>query len=231
MHVELRYTEGCPAAQPLRDTTEAILEDLAPQEHIIFTRVPAGEGAAAAIFPGSPMLRVDGREIGPVTAGQIDGAGPLPGPTIPQESDIRAALGRAAANSPVRLPLRHRRLVLIAALLILFGALLSQFVMGAAVVTLTGLALLAVGFSSNGRRKGPQPYMWAAGFTALVWLVVTAAIWSEVVSRAPIPLGATEGTVFWVGLTSALGTVLSVIAGTTARHRLRRQLRQKLDQP
>ena len=97
--------------------------------------------------------------------------------------------------------------------------------------SLTGLALLAVGFSSNGRRKGPQPYMWAAGFTALPGLVATAAIWSEVVFRAPIPLGATEGTLFWVGLTSALGAVVSVAAGTAARHRLRRQLRQKLDQP
>lgn len=231
MRVELRYTEGCPAAQPLRETTEAILEDLAPQEHIVFTRIPAGEGAAAAIFPGSPMLRVDGREIGPVATGQVDASGSLPGPAVPQESDMRAALGRAAINSPVRLPLRHRRLVLIASLLILFGALLSQLVIGGAVVTLAGLALLAVGFSSNGRRKGPQPYMWAAGFTALPWLLATAAIWSEVVFRAPIPLGATEGTLFWIGLTSVLGTVLSVVAGTAARHRLRRQLRQKFNQP
>jgi hypothetical protein len=231
MRVELRYTDGCPAAQPLRETTEAILEDLAPQEHIIFTRIPAGEGAAAAIFPGSPMLRVDGREIGPVASGQVDAAGSLPGPAVPQEPDIRAALGRAAVNSPVRLPLRHRRLVLIASLLTLFGALLSQLVVGGVVVTLTGVALLAVGFSSNGRRKGPQPYMWAAGFTALAWLLATAAIWREVVFRQPIPLGATEGTLFWVGLASALGTVLSVAAGTAARHRLRRKLRQKLDQP
>ncbi|MDF9279492.1 hypothetical protein P4U43_17025 [Arthrobacter sp. EH-1B-1] len=231
MRVELRYTEGCPAAQPLRETTEAILEDLAPQEHITFTRVPAGEGTAAAIFPGSPMLQVDGREIGPVATGQVDGTGSLSGLAVPQESEIRAALGRATVNSPFRLPLRHRRLVLIAALLILFGALLSQLVIGGAVVTLTGLALLAVGFSSNGRRKGPQPYMWAAGFTALVWLLVMTVIWSEVVFRAPILLGATEGTLFWVGLASALGAVVSVAAGTAARHRLRRQLRQKLDQP
>ncbi|WP_026544908.1 hypothetical protein [Arthrobacter sp. 35/47] len=231
MRVELRYTDGCPAAQPLRETTEAILEDLAPQEHIIFTRIPAGEGAAAAIFPGSPMLRVDGREIGPVASGQVDAAGSLPGPAVPQEPDIRAALGRAAVNSPVRLPLRHRRLVLIASLLTLFGALLSQLVVGGVVVTLTGLALLAIGFSSNGRRKGSQPYMWAAGFTALAWLLATAAIWREVVFRQPIPVGATEGTLFWAGLASALGTVLSVAAGTAARHRLRRQLRQKLDQP
>ncbi|WP_299169088.1 hypothetical protein [uncultured Arthrobacter sp.] len=231
MRVELRYAEGCPAAQPLREITEAILEDLAPQEHIIFTRIPAGEGAAAAIFPGSPVLRVDGREIDPVATGQMNAAGPLPGPTVPQEPDIRAALGRAAANSPVRMPLRHRRLILIAALLILFGALLSQLVIGGAVGTLTGLALLAVGFSSNGRRKGAQPYMWAAGFTALPWLLTTATIWWEVIFRAPIPLGAPEGTLFWIGLTSALGTVLSVIAGTAARHRLRRRLRQKLNQP
>ena len=231
MRVELRYTDGCPAAQPLRETTEAILADLAPQQHIILSKVPSAEGTAAGIFPGSPMLRVDGREIGPVATGQVDAAGSLPGPTVPQEPDIRAALRRAAVNSPVRLPLRHRRIILIAALLILFGALLSQLVVGAAVVTLTGLALLAVGFSSNGRRKGPQPYMWAAGFTALAWLLTTAAIWREVVFRQPIPLGATEGTLFWVGLTSALGTVLSIFAGTGARHRLRRQLRQKLDQP
>lgn len=232
MRVELRYTEGCPAAQPLRETTEAILEDLAPHEHITFTRIPAEEGAAAAIFPGSPMLRVDGREIGPAPTGPVDDkAGSLPGPAVPPESDIRAALERAAVNSPVRLPLRHRRVVLIAALLILFGALLSQLVIGGAVVTLTGLTLLAVGFSSNGRRKGPQPYMWAAGFTALAWLVVTAAIWSEVVFRAPIPFGATEGTLFWIGSVAALGTVLSVVAGTAARHRLRQQLRQKLDRP
>ncbi|WP_026543765.1 hypothetical protein [Arthrobacter sp. 35/47] len=227
MRIELRYSVGCPAAQPLRETTDHLLEDVAPQEHIVFTRIPAAEGSSKGIFPGSPMLLVDGREVRPSDLGQVyvSGLG-LPDPTVPQEPEIRAALGQAAMSSPVRLPLRHRRIVLIAALLILLGALLGQLAVWGAAVTLAGLALLAVGFASNGRRKGTQPYMWAAGFAALSWLLATAAIWWEVFFGSPLPLGATARMLFWVGLTSALVTVLSVVAGTAARHRLRQQLRQ-----
>ncbi|WP_299169647.1 hypothetical protein [uncultured Arthrobacter sp.] len=227
MRIELQYTDGCPAAQPLRETAEQVLENLAPHEHIVFTRVPTAEGASKGIFPGSPMLLIDGREVGRSDTGQVymSDLG-LPDPTVPQEPEIRAALGQAAFNSPVRLPLRHRRTVLIASLLILFGALLGQLAAWGAVVTLAALALLAVGFASNGRRKGAQPYMWAAGFAALSWLLATAAIWWEVFFGYSLRLGATAGLLFRVGFISALVTVLSVIAGTVARHRLRQQLRQ-----
>lgn len=231
MRIELRYTDGCPAAQPLREAAEDALEDVAPQEHIMFTRVRAAEGASHGIFPGSPMLLIDGHEVGPSDAGQVyvSGLG-LPDPKVPQQPEIRTALGQAAFNAPVRMPLRHRRIVLIAALLILFGALLGQLAAWGAVVTLAGLALLAVGFAGNGRRKGAQPYMWAAGFAALSWLLATSAIWWEVFFGEPFRLGATAGVLFWVGSTSALVTMLSVAAGTVARHRLRQQLRQQLRQ-
>ena len=229
MQVELRYTEGCPAAQPLRETTESVLDDLAPYEHIVFMKTSAAEGSAAAIFPGSPVLRVDGREVGSEES-YTTGLG-LPDPKVPQEPEIRAAVSQAALRAPVRLPLRHRRLVIVAALLILLGALLGQLLTWGVVITLAGLGILAVAFASNGRSRGPQPYMWAAGSAALAWLLATIVIWWEAFFGGPAPQETLTDALFWVGLAAAAIAALSITIATVLRHKLRRWLRFRAYQP
>ena len=229
MQVELRYTEGCPAAQPLRETTESVLDDLAPYEHIVFMKTSAAEGSAAAIFPGSPVLRVDGREVGSEES-YTTGLG-LPDPKVPQEPEIRAAVSQAALRAPVRLPLRHRRLVIVAALLILLGALLGQLLTWGVVITLAGLGILAVAFASNGRSRGPQPYMWAAGSAALAWLLATIVIWWEAFFGGPAPQETLTDALFWVGLAAAAIAALSITIATVLRHQLRRWLRSRAYQP
>ena len=229
MQVELRYTEGCPAAQPLRETTESVLDDLAPHEHIVFMKTSAAEGSAAAIFPGSPVLRVDGREVGSEES-YTTGLG-LPDPKVPQEPEIRAAVSQAALRAPVRLPLRHRRLVIVAALLILLGALLGQLLTWGVVITLAGLGILAVAFASNGRSRGPQPYMWAAGSAALAWLLATIVIWWEAFFGGPAPQETLTDALFWVGLAAAAIAALSITIATVLRHQLRRWLRSRAYQP
>lgn len=232
MQVELRYTEGCPAAQPLRETTESVLDDLAPHEHIVFMKASAAAGSAAAIFPGSPVLRVDGQEVASIEPedSYTTGLG-LPDPTVPQEPEIRAAVSQAALRAPVRLPLRHRRLVIVAALLILLGALLGQLLAWGVVITLAGLGILAVAFASNGRSRGPQPYMWAAGSAALAWLLATIVIWWEVFFGAPAPQETLTDVLFWVGLAAAAIAALSITIATVLRHKLRRWLRSRAYQP
>lgn len=229
MQVELRYTEGCPAAQPLRETTESVLDDLAPHEHIVFMKTSAAAGSAAAIFPGSPVLRVDGREVGSEES-YTAGLG-LPDPTVPQEPEIRAAVSQAALRAPVRLPLAHRRLVIVAALLILLGALLGQLLTWGVVITLAGLGILAVAFASNGRSRGPQPYMWAAGSAALAWLLATVVIWWGVFFGGPAPQETLTDALFWVGLAAAAIAALSIAIATVLRHQLRRWLRSRHYQP
>ena len=229
MQVELRYTEGCPAAQPLRETTESVLDDLAPYEHIVFMKTSAAEGSAAAIFPGSPVLRVDGREVGSEES-YTRGLG-VPDPKVPQEPEIRAAVSQAALRAPVRLPLRHRRLVIVAALLILLGALLGQLLTWGVVITLAGLGILAVAFASNGRSRGPQPYMWAAGSAALAWLLATIVIWWEALFGGPAPQETLTAALFWVGLAAAAIAALSITIATVLRHKLRRWLRFRAYQP
>lgn len=227
MHIELSYAEGCPAAGALRATTETVLDDLAPQEHIVLTQVSAAERASTGVSAGSPVLRVDGREVGPGGSFQTWAPGTdVPGSSIPREPEIRAAVSQAANQSPVRLPLRHRRLVIVAALMILLGALLGQLLAWGALVTLTGLGILGVAFASNGRRTGPQPYMWATGSAALAWTLATVTVWWEALFDVPAPQQGLTDALFWVGLAAALVAVLSIAIATTARHRLRRRLQQ-----
>ncbi len=63
--VELLWFEGCPNHERARQLLTTVIEDVAPGTPI--EEVDASEAMIAALyrFPGSPTIRVDGRDIEP----------------------------------------------------------------------------------------------------------------------------------------------------------------------
>ncbi|MUK02211.1 hypothetical protein GM708_09915 [Vibrio cholerae] len=170
---------------------------------------------------GVPPLRADDEEL------ETEG----PGTRILTEADIRSALGQAllkAGPGVIRLPLRHRRIIAIALLLMVIGALSSQFLAYGSVLTLTGVALLPVGLATNGRRTGRQPLMVAAGCAALLGLALL--FWYF----APLLLGPEESAVapatwiYYSGLGCLTLAWLVALLAVVARRRLRRTITERL---
>jgi hypothetical protein len=63
--IEFLYFDGCPSHVPTRALLDEVIADLAPGTPVEV--VDAGDLAVAAArrFPGSPTIRVDGRDIAP----------------------------------------------------------------------------------------------------------------------------------------------------------------------
>ena len=70
MTVELLYWEGCPSYPEARELLEDVLRDRGVDVQIQVTHVATREEAARLRFPGSPTIRVDGRDVDPAGAQQ-----------------------------------------------------------------------------------------------------------------------------------------------------------------
>ena len=70
MTVELLYWEGCPSYPEARELLEDVLRDRGVDVQIQVTHVATREEAARLRFPGSPTIRVDGRDVDPAGAEQ-----------------------------------------------------------------------------------------------------------------------------------------------------------------
>ena len=68
MTVELLYWEGCPSHPEARELLEDVLRERGLDVPIRITHVATREEAEALGFPGSPTIRVDGRDIDPTGA-------------------------------------------------------------------------------------------------------------------------------------------------------------------
>lgn len=67
MKVELLYFDGCPAWQSALANLRVVLGE----GHAVYLlRVETPEQAEAVRFPGSPTIRIDGRDLFPVQDGQ-----------------------------------------------------------------------------------------------------------------------------------------------------------------
>ncbi|WP_156911284.1 hypothetical protein [Arthrobacter sp. CAL618] len=217
-------------ASTLKERTERVLIDVAPYEHIDMI------GAKTKVepqTPTTPILQVEGVPVSPSQnrASEKSDLRDPEFPMIPSEGEIRVALTSAAliaGPESIRLPLRHRRFIMVGALLILTGGVLGLLLTWGSAITALGVALLPVGFASNGRRLGPQPLMIAAGAGALGWLVFTLWYW------APLLLGSTEPavsppqTVFWLGAVFFGAAWLVALRAALVRRTLRQDLRSYL---
>jgi hypothetical protein len=61
--IELLYWEGCPSHPEAKALLEQVLTELGRDDPIVMTEVKSDEEAERLRFPGSPTIRVDGRDI------------------------------------------------------------------------------------------------------------------------------------------------------------------------
>lgn len=65
MTVELLYWEGCPSYPEARELLEEVLRGEGIDAEIRIRHVATPEEAERLRFPGSPTIRVDGRDVDP----------------------------------------------------------------------------------------------------------------------------------------------------------------------
>jgi hypothetical protein len=103
--VELLWWEGCPSTPEALAELGRLMSELGlDPESVVVREVASDAQAEAERFPGSPTIRVDGRDVAPAAAGEPVGLtcriyrrrDGRPSPT-PDPADVRDALERAAA--------------------------------------------------------------------------------------------------------------------------------------
>ena len=65
MRIELLYWEGCPSYPEARTLLQEVLDDRGIDVDVEMREVQTQEQAEELRFPGSPTIRVDGRDIDP----------------------------------------------------------------------------------------------------------------------------------------------------------------------
>jgi hypothetical protein len=61
--IELLFWQGCPSHPEAKALLEQVLAELGRDDEIVMTEVTSDEEAERLHFPGSPTIRVDGRDI------------------------------------------------------------------------------------------------------------------------------------------------------------------------
>ncbi|WP_019482573.1 hypothetical protein [Arthrobacter sp. TB 23] len=77
--------------------------------------------------------------------------------------------------------------------------MLGQFLFWGPAITLLGIALLPVGFASNGRRLGRQALMAAAGVCTFVWFGFTLWYLVPLLFGSAEPVVRPSQAIFWLG--------------------------------
>jgi hypothetical protein len=68
--VEFLYWEGCPSHPEARELLEDVLRSQAVDVEIRVREVETQEEAVELRFPGSPTIRIDGRDVDPAGAAE-----------------------------------------------------------------------------------------------------------------------------------------------------------------
>ena len=66
MRVEVLYFDGCPTSAAATRTLKEVLAELGEEADVELVAVNSQQEAKRLGFPGSPTLRVDGRDLFPV---------------------------------------------------------------------------------------------------------------------------------------------------------------------
>ncbi|MGA9761527.1 MAG: hypothetical protein WBQ14_03795 [Gaiellaceae bacterium] len=61
--IELLYWEGCPSHPEAKALLEQVLAELGRDDQIVMVEVKSDEDAERLHFPGSPTIRVGGRDV------------------------------------------------------------------------------------------------------------------------------------------------------------------------
>ncbi len=107
MRVELLWWEGCPSTEKaLEDLREALAAEGLDPDAIDVRAISSDEEAERERFPGSPTIRIDGRDVQPEVAAEsppaltcrlyfLEDGRPSP---LPSREMIRRAVRAAAAG-------------------------------------------------------------------------------------------------------------------------------------
>jgi hypothetical protein len=68
VRIELLYWDGCPSYPEAKTMLEEVLTHRGIEAPIEMREVRTDDEAAALRFPGSPTIRIDGRDVDPVGA-------------------------------------------------------------------------------------------------------------------------------------------------------------------
>lgn len=68
MRIELLFWEGCPSYPEARELLEDVLAEHGIDDPVELRDVTTREEARSLRFPGSPTIRIDGRDVDPVGA-------------------------------------------------------------------------------------------------------------------------------------------------------------------
>ena len=68
MTVEFLYWEGCPSHDEARELLEEVLSERGLDAQVQIRHVATREEAVELRFPGSPTIRIDGRDVDPAGA-------------------------------------------------------------------------------------------------------------------------------------------------------------------
>ncbi len=75
MKIELLYFDGCPTYRPAQEALEQALSEEGIDARIQLLAVNTNEEAQRIQFPGSPTIRVNGRDLFPAPEPQDGGLG------------------------------------------------------------------------------------------------------------------------------------------------------------
>jgi hypothetical protein len=103
MRVELLWWDGCPShPEALADLQDVLRQEGLDPEILVSREVRSDEQAAEESFPGSPTIRIDGRDAVPGAEGEpfsltcrvyrLRDGRPSP---VPDSDDLRQAIRRA----------------------------------------------------------------------------------------------------------------------------------------
>jgi hypothetical protein len=68
VRIELLYWDGCPSHPEALEALRAVLDERGIRDEIQLRHVETDEEAAELGFPGSPTIRIDGRDVDPAGA-------------------------------------------------------------------------------------------------------------------------------------------------------------------
>ena len=97
MRIEVLYVPGCPNYEPAVERLQAVLESQSLQAEICSVPINSEEQAKALLFPGSPTIRIDGKDVEPHETVAPSLACRLYGNRsgVPSEELLRLAISRA----------------------------------------------------------------------------------------------------------------------------------------
>jgi hypothetical protein len=70
MKIELLYVDGCPGHAELREQLPDLIDAAGVEVTIEERRIDSESAARTERFPGSPTLRIDGRDVEPAADGR-----------------------------------------------------------------------------------------------------------------------------------------------------------------